>query len=90
MNKKELTYSYNIAVSEGDTATIYKYGSYVTSLNYKNDDLVEAAFNNVSKANQLGFEQLLEEQKKSWEAIWHMADIDTGCSVGLQQPVCRP
>lgn len=87
LEKKSLTYSYKLAISKGDTATLYKYGSYVSSLNYKNEDLVGAAFNNVNKANQIGFEQLLNEQKQSWKEIWRMADIVIEGDVKAQQGI---
>ena len=87
VEEKSLTYTYKIGVSEGDTATIYKYGSYVSSLNYKNNELIEASFNNVEKASKLGFEGLLKLQKKSWAEIWKTADIIIEGDVKAQQGI---
>lgn len=85
--EKSLTYTYKINVQEGDTATIYKYGSYVSSLNYENEELIEASLKNVQKAKELGFEYLLEAQIKSWEEIWKTADIIIEGDVKAQQGI---
>ena len=87
VQEKSLTYTYKLNVSEGDTATIYKYGSYVSSLNYKNSELVEASLSNVQKATELGFEDLLKLQKQSWAEIWHTADIIIEGDVKAQQGI---
>jgi maltose phosphorylase len=84
---KKLTYSYKLNVNEGDTATIYKYGSYTSSLNYKNEELNSASLSNVQNAKELGFEQLLDSQKKSWQAIWKTADIVIEGDVKAQQGI---
>ncbi|SNR53318.1 maltose phosphorylase [Lutibacter agarilyticus] len=87
VEEKAIYYSYKLAVSEGDTATIYKYGSYVSSLNYANDELVKAAYENVTNAKDLGYQQLLEAQIKSWDEIWHTADIIIEGDVKAQQGI---
>ena len=87
VEEKSIAYTYKLTVSEGDTVTIYKYGSYVSSLNYKNDELIEASFSNVQKANELGFEDLLKLQKQSWEAIWKTSDIIIEGDVKAQQGI---
>lgn len=87
VEEKSLHYTYKLPVSKGDTATIYKYGSCVSSLNYQKEDLIDAAFNNVKKAYNLGFSQLLESQKNSWSNIWHTADIIIEGDVKAQQGI---
>ncbi len=87
LKEKSLTYTYKLTVAEGDIATLYKYGSYVSSLNYKKEDLIKAAFSNVDVASQLGFEQLLNVQRNSWEEIWHMADIVIEGDIKAQQGI---
>ncbi|MCF6167961.1 glycoside hydrolase family 65 protein [Lutibacter sp.] len=87
IEEKSLTYSYKIKVSEGDVATIYKYGSYVSSLNYKNNELIEASFQNVQTASELRFEDLLNLQKQSWSSIWRTADIVIEGDVKAQQGI---
>ncbi|MBT8316589.1 MAG: glycoside hydrolase family 65 protein [Lutibacter sp.] len=85
--EKSLTYNYNLQINEGDTATIYKYGSYVSSLNYNKHELIEAALNNVQVTSKLGFAQLITLQKKSWELIWHASDIKIEGDVKAQQGI---
>ncbi len=87
VEEKAITYTYKVAVKEGETVTIYKYGSYVSSLNYKNSELIEASFNNVQKATELGFGDLLKLQKQSWDEIWHTADIIIEGDVKAQQGI---
>jgi maltose phosphorylase len=85
--EKALTYNYKINIIEGDVATIYKYGSYVSSLNYDRNELIEAALNNVHDASNLGFEELLNTQKISWKKIWHTSDIIIEGDVKAQQGI---
>jgi len=87
VEEKALTYSCELNVLEGDTATIYKYGSYVSSLNYEKSKLVEVALKNVSHAKKIGFEQLLKDQKQSWESIWKTADIIIEGDLKAQQGI---
>ena len=87
IEEKSLTYSYTVNVNEGNMATIYKYGSYVSSLNYPKEELIEASLQNVEKAKELGFKTLLEEQIKSWDEIWKTADIIIEGDVRAQQGI---
>ena len=84
---KKLTYSYKLNVNEGDVATIYKFGSYVSSLNYKNEDLNAASLSNVQNANELGFQELLNTQINAWADIWKTADIVIEGDVKAQQGI---
>lgn len=85
--EKSLHYTYMLPVSKGNTATIYKYGSCVSSLNYSKDALIEAAFNNVKNAASLGFSNLLESQKVAWANIWRTADIIIEGDIKAQQGI---
>jgi len=87
IEEKAITYNYNLKISKGDTATIYKYGSYVSSLNYSNEELLNAAFKNVNSAKELGFEVLLQDQVDSWNEIWKTADIVIEGDVKAQQGI---
>ena len=87
VEEKRLHYTYKINVNKGDTATIYKYGSCVSSLNYPKEALIEAAFSNVKQAYKLGFSKLLESQKVAWSDIWHTADIIIEGDIKAQQGI---
>jgi maltose phosphorylase len=84
---KALIYSYKLPVSEGDIATTYKYASYTSSLNYQKEELINAALKNVNHAKEIGFEQLLNNQKQSWETIWETADIIIEGDIQAQQGI---
>jgi len=87
VQEKKLTYSYNLKVNQGDTVTIYKYASYVTSLNYKEEELVKAGLKNVQQASELGFDTLLLEQVNSWATIWKTSDIKIEGDIKAQQGI---
>ena len=87
IEEKLITYTYKMNVSEGDTATIYKYGSYVSSLNYNNEELIDASLQNVKEASLMGFDDLLKLQKQSWEEIWSTSDIIIEGDVKAQQGI---
>ncbi|MBP8793416.1 MAG: glycoside hydrolase family 65 protein, partial [Lutibacter sp.] len=87
IEEKSLTYTYKLKVSQGETATIYKFASYVSSLNYEKSELVNAGLKNVSEAKSLGFNQLFEDQKQSWGAIWETADIIIEGDIKAQQGI---
>ncbi|WP_372746218.1 family 65 glycosyl hydrolase domain-containing protein [Lutibacter sp.] len=87
IEEKELTYTYKVKVAKGDTATIYKYASYVSSLNYEKADLIDASFKNVSEAKNIGFKQLFQDQKESWATIWETADIIIEGDIKAQQGI---
>lgn len=87
IEEKSISYAYTLKVSEGDTATIYKYASYVSSLNYEKNDLIEAGLKNVKDAKNIGFAQLFQDQKASWATIWETADIVIEGDVKAQQGI---
>lgn len=84
---KKISHSYNVNIKEGSTATIYKYGSYTSSLNYNKDKLIEKALKNVKEAKEEGFSTLLKKQKEAWKSIWEMADIKIEGDVKAQQAI---
>ncbi|EIJ37675.1 trehalose/maltose hydrolase or phosphorylase [Galbibacter orientalis DSM 19592] len=81
------TFSYTIEAKEGETAAIEKMGGYVTSLNYKAENLVEASLKVLSNASKIGFDALLEKQKEAWASIWEMADVTINGDVKAQQGI---
>jgi len=87
IEKKSIAHSYKLNVSKGDSASIFKYGSYVSSLNYKKDELIEAASKNVQDAKELGFKALLQSQVEAWAEIWKTADIVIEGDVKAQQGI---
>ncbi|WP_456867835.1 glycoside hydrolase family 65 protein [Galbibacter sp. BG1] len=80
-------FSYTIEAKKGETAAIEKMGGYVTSLNYKAENLVEASLKVLSNASKIGFDALLEKQKEAWASIWEMADVTIDGDVKAQQGI---
>lgn len=81
------TFSYTIEAKKGEKAAIEKMGGYVTSLNYKKENLEEASLKVLKEASKIGFDALLEKQKEAWAAIWEMADVTIDGDVKAQQGI---
>lgn len=79
--------SYKKEIRLGQTFTIHKFGGYVVDRNHDKSDLVNAAKKALKKATNLGFDDLLVLQKKSWSAIWETADITIKGDVKAQQGI---
>ncbi|MEL4306680.1 glycoside hydrolase family 65 protein [Joostella sp. CR20] len=87
VEKLKTTFTYALKANQGETATIEKMGGYVTSLNHKEDALIDASLKVLSEASALGFNALLQKQKDAWAAIWEMADITIEGDVKAQQGI---
>ncbi|RZW55481.1 MAG: glycoside hydrolase family 65 protein [Flavobacteriaceae bacterium] len=70
-----IEFDYPASVIKGQKFSICKYGGYTVDRNHNKNELKSVAQKTLDKANELGFEQLLDMQKKSWSHIWDMADI---------------
>ncbi|MEA1785550.1 glycoside hydrolase family 65 protein [Arenibacter sp. GZD96] len=78
---------YAVQVKAGETVTLVKYGGYTVSRRHKPSNLVAAAKEALAKATTLGFDGLLENQKKAWAKIWEMSDITISGDVKAQQGI---
>jgi len=87
--KRELfiSHGYNQNVKKGETLELHKLGGYVVDTNHKKEDLVDAAKSVLQEATELGFEALLEKQKRAWSNIWKMSDITIEGDVKAQQAI---
>ena len=81
----KIEFSYEVAVSQNQSATIQKIGGYTVSMNHENTE--EAAKNVVSKAVSIGYDQLLANQVQAWAKIWEMSDITIDGDVKAQQGI---
>lgn len=79
--------SFEKGVNQGDTVTLYKYVSVVSSLNYAREDLLRACKAAAARAHQNGFDSMLNEQQKKWEDIWKLADIEIEGDDEAQQAI---
>lgn len=78
---------YKNQVQKGETLTITKIGGYTVDRNHDKNELVTVAKKTLDKASKLGFEELLNLQKKAWAKIWEMADITIDGDVKAQQGI---
>ncbi|HET8737473.1 MAG TPA: glycoside hydrolase family 65 protein [Pricia sp.] len=87
--KKELWigHRYTQSVKKGETLALHKLGGYTVSRNHKASELLDAAKRALKKANDLGFESLLEKQLQAWTKIWEMSDIGIEGDVKAQQGI---
>jgi maltose phosphorylase len=74
-------------VEKGQTATIYKYGSVVTSLNYPVETLKHRSEEVLDIACKTGFETLFDEHKTKWAEIWDHCDIIIKGDIEAQQGI---
>ena len=82
-----IEFQYKNEVKQGETLTITKYGGYTVSLNHAKDDLIEVSKAALTKVSDIGFNNLLKQQKQSWSKIWDMADITIEGDVKAQQGI---
>ncbi|GAA4281629.1 glycoside hydrolase family 65 protein [Gaetbulibacter aestuarii] len=82
-----INFRYEHTVKENETYAIHKFGGYVVDRNHDKNKLVAIAQNIIEKSKNKGYEQLLEDQKKAWDAIWNMSDISIEGDVKAQQGI---
>ena len=83
----KVEFTYEVEVKTNDTATIEKFGGYVVSTNHLENELISAAEKVLEQANNLGYEQLLINQKEAWAKTWEMADITIDGDTQAQQGI---
>lgn len=83
----KISFTYQNQVSKGDTVTLTKFGGYVSDRNHDKNELVSIAKKILNNVSDLGFNVLLDKQKKSWSKIWDMADITIEGDVAAQQGI---
>lgn len=83
--KEKIQFSYEVAVTKGQTTTIQKMGGYTVSTNHENT--IIGAKNSIVKALEIGVSQLTENQKQAWGKIWEMSDITIDGDVKAQQGI---
>ncbi|MDH3699649.1 MAG: glycoside hydrolase family 65 protein, partial [Flavobacteriaceae bacterium] len=66
----KVSHSYAVKVEAGTKVSLLKFGGYVSDRNHPKTELISVANQGIDKAENLGWEGLLQEQQKTWEAIW--------------------
>ncbi len=81
----KIQFTYEVVASKGQTSSIQKLGGYTVSLNHENTQT--AAQSVISKALQIGYDQLVKDQITAWAKIWEMSDITIDGDVKAQQGI---
>lgn len=76
-----------VDVNEGDEVVVYKFATNVSSFNHNEDKLEKVADAELNKALTKHYNQMLEEQKKAWQAKWEESDITIDGDVAAQQAI---
>lgn len=80
-----IQFTYEVIVAKGQTSAIQKLGGYTVSLNHENTPT--AAQKVIAKGLEIGYSQLVENQKQAWAKIWEMSDITIDGDVKAQQGI---
>ena len=80
-------FSYEFALTEGQSIAIQKLGGYTVSTNHDEQQLIKASQDVIDKSMALGYEKLLQNQINAWAKIWEMSDITIDGDVKAQQGI---
>ncbi|WP_127141326.1 glycoside hydrolase family 65 protein [Flagellimonas marinaquae] len=72
---------------KGEKVSLVKFGGYTVDRNHDATKLTEAANDLLDTASKLGFDGLLDAQKKAWSQIWEMSDITIEGDIKAQQGI---
>ncbi len=86
-SETKVSFYYPAHVKANERYTIHKFGGYVVDRNHDANQLITAAKNTLKLAVDLGFTNLLDQQKQAWANIWEMADITIDGDVKAQQGI---
>ncbi|WP_297328881.1 family 65 glycosyl hydrolase domain-containing protein [uncultured Bacteroides sp.] len=73
--EKQAGFSVGADVKPGDTVTLIKYVSIVSSLYYERQDLIEESISQARQAQTSGWDALLKDHQQAWQDIWDEADV---------------
>ena len=85
LEKEKIQFTYSIEVDKNQVVSLEKFAGYTVSLNHHNTQT--AAEEILQKGIDLGYSQLLIEQKEAWAKIWEMSDITIDGDVKAQQGI---
>ncbi|MYL32274.1 glycoside hydrolase family 65 protein [Pontibacillus yanchengensis] len=76
-----------VAATEGEPVTFYKYVAVTTNRDYEQEELAEKAIALVGDAFEAGFDELFDAQQDAWEERWKKADVTVGGDAEAQQGI---
>ena len=78
---------FSSAYADGDTFTVNKYVTVLSSLNHPIDGMAEKAMARAGEAAEKGFDALLEAHRRAWEKKWEVGDIVIRGDIAAQQGI---
>ncbi len=84
---KKITYTYTIDAAQNEEITLFKYGSYVQSMNQPKAELLAYNKSLFEKIKTFSFSQLQAYQKEDWSTIWKTSDIVIEGDLKAQQAI---
>lgn len=85
--EKYVAFSVATALAEGESFTIQKYVSVVSSMYYSDAQLQDACNQNLDTALRKGYSQLRNEHALAWEQLWEQCDIEIKGDTSAQQAI---
>ena len=85
--ESKIAFKYQADIKCCQPFTIVKFGGYTSDRNHDKTSLVSIAKSVINQVSDLGFDALLDMQKKAWAKIWEMADITIEGDVEAQQGI---
>ena len=88
IEKEKLTgFSTGCDVKRGESVTLIKYTSILSSLYYERENLVDEAVRQSKQAKARGWEKLIEEHRRAWNEIWEETDVRIDGDAEAQQGI---
>lgn len=75
------------SIQEGVPFTVFKYASNISSMHVDKGELTSVCQKEVLKAQQSGYEELLQEHVNLWAQKWEKSDITIDGDVSAQQGI---
>lgn len=85
--EKSVGFSIGADVKPGEYVSLLKYTSVVSSLYYDRKKIAEEAVSQAQKAKEMGWDDLLKEQKEEWNNIWDKLDVQIEGDEEVQQAI---
>lgn len=85
--ERQVGFSMGTDMKPGDTVTLLKYVSIVSSLYCDRQDLVDESVSEAKEAKRTGWDTLLEAHRQAWQEIWDEADVEIKGDPEAQQGI---
>lgn len=86
-NGQVLEQRYDLQLQEGQQVELTKFGSYVSSRDYPESELIARTSEVLASARAAGFEALCASQERYLSAFWQRADVEIEGDQALQQGI---